>query len=78
MPRAFKGEQPIWKNLLRYLCPLCDSPLEKTGDLHMCTARSCEFKVGNNRFNYLVGGMQNAKPRVAEDPDKNLRDLNNL
>jgi hypothetical protein len=73
-----KGEKPIWKNLLRYLCPLCDEPLEQVGDLQLCSNKSCEFRVGVGRFNWLVKGMQNPKKQEIDDPDKNLRDLNNL
>lgn len=67
-----------WKNLLRYLCPACDEPLVQEGGLHYCSERSCTFRVSAGRFNYLVAGMQSKKPRMFEDPNRNLSELNNL
>lgn len=63
-----------WNSLKNNKCPKCNSLLEQGRLTHDCT--KCEFKIGLNKFEEVVGNLY--RPRPMNAIVDNQEGLNNM
>lgn len=69
-----------WHNLKRNECPKCSSPLNgRILDLvKTCSDKECDFKINNGKFDALLKKLFKANPRITDEEEENLSELNNF
>lgn len=69
------SEKMRWKNLQDMECPKCGNMLNKphNDETYFCSNLDCDFKIGEERFNEVVGSLYtdiSRKRDIYEEPDR--------